>query len=186
METGRKVRAASRRRWTLRAILAFAAAGAVGGGLAQNGTRIDAPARSPRRPRTHALPSATDLAADGAASRGRRVPILLFFEREDCPYCERALREHLVPMSAEAPWRDDALLRQIEADRALPVVGFDGRATTHSALAARFGVTLTPTVLVVDGTGAPLAEPVVGLLTADFYGAYLDDALRAGLAKLRK
>ncbi len=89
-------------------------------------------------------------------------------------------------MSAEAPWRDDALMRQIEADRAVAVVGFDGRPTTHSALAARYGVTLTPTVLVVDGTGAPLAEPVVGLLTADFYGAYLDDALRAGLAKLRK
>ena len=186
METGRKVRAASPRRRTLRAILALAAAGAVGAGLAQNGTRIDAPARSPRRPRTHALPSAADLAAGGAARRPPRLPILLLLERAAWPNSARALRAHQAPMSAEAPWRDDALLRQIEADRAVPVVGFDGRPTTHSALAARYGVTLTPTVLVVDGTGAPLAEPVVGLLTADFYGAYLDDALRAGLAKLRK
>jgi len=186
VETGRRVRAASSRRRTLRAILALAAAGAAGAVLAQNGTRIDAPARSPRRKRAHALPAAADLAADGAVSRTRRIPILLFFDREDCPYCERALREHLAPMGAEAPWRDDALMRQVEADRALPVVAFDGRATTHGALAASYGVVLTPTVLVVDGSGAPLAEPVVGLLTADFYGAYLDDALRAGLAKLRK
>ena len=62
-----------------------------------------------------------DLAADGAASRARRIPILLFFEREDCPYCERALREHLVPMSAEAPWRDDALMRQLALNRARAV-----------------------------------------------------------------
>ena len=89
-------------------------------------------------------------------------------------------------MSGEAPWRDDALMRQVEADRELPLAGFDGRATTHAALAARYGVTLTPTVLVVDGAGAPLAEPVVGLLTADFYGAYLEEALRTGLAKLRR
>ncbi len=186
METGRRIRAASTRRRTLQAILALAAAGTAGASLAQNGTRIDAPARSPRRPRTLALPAAADLAADGALSRTRRIPILLFFDREDCPYCERALREHLAPMSAEAPWRDDALMRQIEADRAVSVVGFDGRATTHGALSASYGVALTPTVLVVDGTGAPLAEPVVGLLTADFYGAYLEEALRAGLAKLRR
>ncbi|MEO8487866.1 MAG: thioredoxin fold domain-containing protein [Betaproteobacteria bacterium] len=133
----------------------------------------------------HALPAAADLAADGASSRVRRVPILLMFDREDCPYCEIALRQHLVPMSGEAPWRDDALFRQVEVARSTPVVDFEGRATTHRALAARYGVSLTPTIVVVDATGAPLADPVVGLLTADFYGAYLDAALRAGLAKLR-
>lgn len=186
METGPGNRVASPKRRTLRAILALAAASAAGAGRAQTGTRVDAPARTSRRSRAHALPAAADLAADGAASRARRIPILLLFDREDCPYCERALREYLVPMSGEAPWRDDALMRQVEADRELPVAGFDGRPTTHAALAARYGVTLTPTVLVVDGAGAPLAEPVVGLLTADFYGAYLEEALRTGLAKLRR
>lgn len=186
MGTGREARGALPRRATLRTILALAVAGAAGAGIAQTGTRIDAPLRPPRRPRQHTLPAAVDLAADGAASRARGVPILLFFDREDCPYCERALREHLVPMSAEAPWRDDALFRQVEAGRDLPVLGFDGRATTHAALAERHGVALTPTVVVVDGAGVPLDEPIVGLLTADFYGAYLERALRSGLAKLRR
>lgn len=107
------------------------------------------------------------------------------FDRDDCPYCERALREHLVPMSRDAPWRDDALFRQVEVDKALPVVDFDGNTTTHRVIAARYGAKLTPTIVVVDATGAPIAEPVVGLLTADFYGAYLDDALKKGLARLR-
>ncbi len=186
MENGSGMRATPPKRRTLRAILALAAASTAGVGRAQSGTRVDAPARSPRRPRSHALPPAADLAADGAASRARGIPVLLFFDRDDCPFCERALREYLVPMSGEAPWRDDALMRQVEVDRALPVTGFDGRATTHAALGARYGVSLTPTVLVVDGAGSPLGDPVVGLLTADFYGAYLDEALRGGLAKLRR
>jgi hypothetical protein len=170
------------RRRAIAAILAFALVGAA---RAQVGTRADAPRREPRRPRLHALPAASDLAADAAESRRRRIPILLMFDRDDCPYCERALREHLVPMSRDAPWRDDALFRQVEVDKPAPAVDFDGGATTHRALAARYGATLTPTIVVVDATGAPLAEPVVGLLTADFYGAYLEDALKKALAKLR-
>ena len=175
----------ARRRGILRTILAFAFAPA-GAAAAQVGTRVDAPVRATRGARVHSLPRATDLAADGAHSRARRTPILLLFDREDCPYCERALREHLVPMSGEAPWREDAMFRQVEVDQPLSVVDFDGSPTTHRALAARYGATLTPTVVVVDAVGAPLVEPIVGLLTADFYGAYLDDALKKALAKLRR
>lgn len=174
----------SRRRRTLRSILALGLAVAAPA-LAQLGTRADAPPRTLRRARNYALLPASNLAEDGARSRARRIPILLMFDRDDCPYCERALREHLVPMSLEPPWRDDALFRQVEVDKALPVVDFDGSATTHRALAARYGASLTPTIVVVDAGGLPIADPVVGLLTADFYGAYLDDALKKGLARLR-
>ena len=167
-------------------ILAFAAAGASGVASAQQGTSIDAPSSPRSRPRAHALPAAGDLKSAGATSRARRVPILILFDRDDCPYCERALREHLVPMSAEAPWRDDALFRQVEVDRDDPIIGFDGRPTTHRALAARYDARFTPTIVVVGGAGELLAEPVVGLLTADFYGAYLDAALRQGLSALRR
>lgn len=186
MESERAARAAQPRRRLLRAILALAATGLARVAEAQRGTRIDAPARVRSRPRAQSLPAAKDLAADGATSRARRVPILILFDREDCPYCDRALREHLVPMSGEPPWRDDALFRQVEVDRDDPVVGFDGRPTTHRALAVRYDAKLTPTIVVVDGAGALLAEPVVGLLTADFYGAYLDQALQKGLARLRR
>jgi hypothetical protein len=89
-------------------------------------------------------------------------------------------------MSGEAPWRDDALFRQVEVNRDTPLVDFDGSATTHRRLAARYGATFTPTVVVVDAAGTALADPIVGLLTADFYGAYLEEALRGALRKLRK
>ena len=49
--------------------------------------------------------------------------------------------------------------------------------TTHRALAARYAVSLSPTVLLVDASGKVIAGPLVGLMTVDFYGAYLENAL---------
>ena len=37
----------------------------------------------------------------------------------------------------------------------------------------------------VDGSGNALAEPIVGLPTIDFYGAYLDQRIADSLAKLQ-
>ena len=133
--------------------------------------------------RSAQLPLASDLAADAKVSAHERRPILLFFDREECPYCEQALREYLVPLSQEG-WKDKALFRQIEIDRTLPVRGFDGSMTTHRAIAARYAVSLSPTVLLVDASGNALAGPLVGLTTVDFYGAYLENALEQATRKL--
>ena len=139
----------------------------------------------PPVPRRAELPPATDLAADATASRRDRVPILLFFDRDECPYCEQALREYLVPFSRDE-WAGKALFRQVGIDRRDALVDFAGAKTTHQALAERYGVFLSPTVLVVDATGERLAEPIVGLLTVDFYGAYVDNALRSAKTKLSR
>ena len=166
---GRPGGANASRRATLSRILACALAGAGAAGV-----RAADPTATPHR---FNLPLATDLAADAAASARDKVPIFLFLDRYDCPYCERALAQFVVPMSKEPPWRDRAIFRQIEIDRPLPLVDFDGSATTHRRLAARYRVSLTPTVVVVDGAGRTIGDPVVGLLTADFYAAYLQRAI---------
>jgi hypothetical protein len=164
------------RRESLRRILAcvLATAGVAAGSAGAAGP-----------PRRAALPPAVDLAADGAASTRARLPILLFFDRVDCPYCKRALREYLVPMTEDAAWRDRALYRQVEVDGTAQVIAFGGARTTHRALAARYGVTLTPTIVVVDAAGNALEEPVVGFTTPDFYGAYVERAVDAATKKLR-
>ncbi|MEP7206527.1 MAG: thioredoxin fold domain-containing protein [Casimicrobiaceae bacterium] len=137
--------------------------------------------------RTHAvnLPPASDLAADAAQSRAARIPVLLFFDRGDCPYCERALREFLVPMATGEEWRGRAVYRQVEIDQPLPLVDFSGVTTTHRAFAERHAIKLTPTVYIVDATGTPLGKPLVGLMTPDFYGAYLENAIDAATTRLR-
>ena len=131
-----------------------------------------------------ALPGAHDLAADGASARSRKRPIVLFFNRFDCPYCERALREYLVPMQRDPAFAGRAIFRQVEIDQPLQLVDFGGRATTHGAYATRFKVRLTPTIWFVDGDGNALTEPIVGLRTVDFYGWYLEQAIAEAQAKL--
>lgn len=171
------------RRMTLRAILAFGLPATASGVAAQ---RASAPGvGGPPLARGAELPLARNLATDGAAALRERTPIVLFFDRDNCPYCERALREYLVPISREGRWRTDATFRQVEIDRTLPVVDFAGTATTHRELAARYSVQLSPTVLVVDARGEPLGAPIIGLLTVDFYGAYLENAFEAGIERVR-
>jgi thioredoxin-related protein len=132
-----------------------------------------------------ALPGAGNLAADGAAAKTRHLPILLFFNRVGCPYCERALREYLTPMQRDPAYADRVLFRQVEIDQSNRLVDFSGRATTHREFASRYKISLTPTIWFVDGDGKVLAEPIIGLRTVDFYGAYLDQAIADSLAKLQ-
>lgn len=172
------------RRATLAAILASGFATLAAPGRAQWASRPGDGAASAPLKRAAELPPARDLAADAAASGKGGLPILLFFDRDDCPFCERALREYIVPYSREE-WRGRAIFRQVAIDRTLPVRDFDGTITTHKALAERHGVVFSPTVIVVDGRGRELAAPIVGLTTLDFYGAYVQDALAAGARKLR-
>lgn len=132
-----------------------------------------------------ALAPARDLQKDGRAARELRGVVVLVFSGEDCRYCQRALNEYLVPMSRTEYYRARTVMRQVEAFGDQEMKDFQGRRIPHRALAARHGVRVVPTVLVVDGEGRPLAKPVVGLLAEDFYTYYLDQAISEGLEKVR-
>jgi thioredoxin-related protein len=133
---------------------------------------------------TAGLPAAGDLAADGAAAKEKRLPVLLFFNRAGCQFCERALREYLTPMQRDPAYANRVIFRQVETNKSNRLVDFGGRSTTHREFAARYKIRLTPTIWFVDGDGNALAEPIVGLPTIDFYGAYLDQSIADSLAKL--
>ena len=131
------------------------------------------------------LPRATDLHADGERSAREKIPVLLFFDLWDCPYCDRALREFLVPMANGSEWGSRAIYRQIEIDKMLPLVDFAGGTTTHRDLAKAYGVRYTPTLHLLNGRGETLGKPLVGLMTPDFYGAYLEQAISEATRKLQ-
>lgn len=44
---------------------------------------------------------------------------------------------------------------------------------------------MTSAIHVVDGRGNALRRPLVGLMTVDFYGAYLEQAIDAATTRLR-
>ena len=130
------------------------------------------------------LPPAQNLRADGEKSVREKIPVLLFFDLWDCPYCDRALREFLVPMANGGAWASRAIYRQVEIDKTQPIIGFDGDNTTHRELAKKYGVRYTPTLYLVNARGESLVKPLVGLMTPDFYGAYLEQAIGDASKKL--
>jgi thioredoxin-related protein len=132
------------------------------------------------------VPAAADLAADLAQARAKRVPLLVLFSLPDCGYCERVRQEFLYPLRADPQWRDRFILRQVDVGSAQPLRDLAGGRSTHGKFAAAQGIRLAPTVKVFDAEGREASEPLVGLLTPELYGLYLERALEEGLARARQ
>lgn len=129
------------------------------------------------------LVAAEDLARTAQEARDRRVPVLLAFMQKQCPYCARA-RRYLDPLAAQG-WGGRAILYEIDVDDTRRLRDFDGRWTTPRELARRHGVTVVPTVIVVDAAGRPLADPLRGIAVEDFYAFNLERALETAATKLQ-
>lgn len=129
------------------------------------------------------ISAAADLSADLAQARARGVPLLVLFSLPDCGYCERVRREFLHPLQASPEWRDRVIMRQVDLNSSLALADLAGRRTTHGKFAGEQHIRLAPTVKVFDPAGREAAEPLVGLLTPELYGHYLERALEEGLAR---
>ncbi len=102
-----------------------------------------------------------------------------------CPYCAAARRDFLAPMQASEQWRDKVLMREIVLDSGASLRDFNGETLTVREFAKRHGISRVPTVIVFDGNGAQVTQPLVGLSSSDFYGLYLEQAVEAGLVRMR-
>lgn len=130
--------------------------------------------------------TAHSFAADAATARARRIPILVFYTRPNCSWCEQVRREHLRPLARDPGSAGRVLIREVrlEADD-LALTDFDGRATTHSAFGRSREIRLSPTLDFLDDRGRRLVEPIIGVRLPDFYGAFIDRAIDDSLTKLR-
>ncbi|MCX7945591.1 MAG: thioredoxin fold domain-containing protein [Hydrogenophilus sp.] len=121
------------------------------------------------------IPFARDLSLDGVSAQKAKLPILLYFEREGCPYCSRAER-YLTDIAARRP--SEAIYRRIAVDRSdLSLTDFAGLATTHAAFAQKQHLTLTPTVVLFAADGRRLTEPLIGLPLEEFYTHYIEQMI---------
>lgn len=131
------------------------------------------------------IPAAQDLSSEAAISRAGQLPVLILFTAENCAYCERVKREFLLPMQRNPEYADRVIMRQIEYRSRSRLVDFSGKITTAAQFSRQQKVRLTPTIKLFDAEGNVLTEPLVGLTTPDYYGAYLDRAIDEALAKIR-
>ena len=132
------------------------------------------------------IPSPQDFTVEAKAAQNRNLPILVLFMRSDCSYCERVLQEFLLPMQRNAEYHRKVIMRQIEISSDAKLCDFSGVLTTQEKFAQQNRVTLVPTIKLFDAQGHELTPPLVGLLTPDFYGGFLDQAIDEALAKVRQ
>jgi thioredoxin-related protein len=131
------------------------------------------------------VPWARDLAVEAQASQAKRLPLLVLFTSPGCPYCERVMQEFLLPMQRNPEYRNKVVMRQVDIGSSMQLRDFGGLATTHAQFSAQHKIKLVPTIKLFDASGRELTQPIVGLLTPDFYGGYLDQAIDEALARLR-
>ena len=138
-------------------------------------------------PHLHAepLPLARDLAAAASEAREKRIPVLIAFTTRVCPYCRIARRDHLEPMFGSAKWRGKVVMLEMPLDTPESLRDFEGKTTDVRSFARQHGVRSVPTIIVFDADGKPVSTPLVGLLTRDFYSMYIEQAMEAGLVKMR-
>ncbi len=136
-------------------------------------------------PQTDELPFASDLTREAEISRARKIPVLVLFTSPNCAYCERIRQEFLLPMQRNPEYENRVIFRQVDLRSQRKLVDFSGNLTTHAQFCKQHKIKLTPTIKLFDATGNSLTEPLVGLSTPDFYGAYLDAAIDEALGKIR-
>jgi len=132
------------------------------------------------------LPAAKDLRADALQAGRGHVPVLVYFSAESCSYCKEVEELYLRPMYADAAYRDKVIIRQVDIESTGVLRDFSGKRTNGAAFARRYGVSVTPTIKLLDAKGRELVPALVGVSSPDFYGSYLDAAIIAADAKLRE
>jgi len=129
---------------------------------------------------------AIDLGREGRQAEEACVPLLLEFAAEYCEYCTLLEEEVLNPTLLNRDYDQRVLMRKLVIDRSGKLRDFDDTPVNATELANRYKVFVTPTLLFLDSQGRELAERMVGVMTLEFYGGYLDQAMDASTDKLRK
>ena len=130
------------------------------------------------------LPVVKDFTVEAKESREKQAPILVLFMSNSCSYCETALKDFLLPMQRDPEYSSRVILRQIEIGSSDKLVDFKGKTTTHRAFSSKHLESGVPVVVLFDSQGNELTS-IVGLLTVDFYLAYLDNAISESQAKIK-
>lgn len=131
------------------------------------------------------LVHAKDFQADARTAAKRQVPVLVVFTTPHCPYCERVKHDYLIPMHKDPAYRKRVIIREVTIGTTDPMTDFDGTPTTEGAFAAAHKIFMVPTVQVFDTQGNGVGDPIVGLLIPDYYFGYLENAIDAGVSKVR-
>ena len=133
-------------------------------------------------PRAHAatLPAAQSLSDELAAALRRGQPLVVMASLHGCPFCRVVRDNYLAPLHRE----EGLAVVQLDLQGRDRVVDFDGTTKSHDEILRGWGVRVAPTVLFFGPGGREAAPRLAGASIPDFYGAYLDERLRAAKRRI--
>lgn len=123
-----------------------------------------------------ALQPVRDLAADAVRAGCNGQPLIVMFSADYCQFCHTVRDLYLRPL-LDDPSNQGLIIRELKTTSDARVTDFDGGQTTMQDLAFRYEVYLVPVVVFFGPGGSVLVDPMVGISSQDFYGAYLKTAL---------
>ncbi len=131
------------------------------------------------------LPIATNLSKEAELAREKKIPILILFSAPGCGYCKRVREEILIPTTYNAEYDNKVIMLEVESGNNGKMRDFDGRLTTQADFVAKHRVGFAPTVKFFDARGREVADPIIGLVTVDYYGGFMDQGIDNATAKIR-
>lgn len=121
--------------------------------------------------RAQGLPVARSLPEELAAALRQGGPLVVMVSLEGCVYCRMVREQYLVPLA-----REGLAVVQVDWRSNEPLQSFSG-AGTHDEQVRAWKIRMAPTLLFLGLGGREAAPRLVGMSSADFYGAYLDARL---------
>lgn len=125
-----------------------------------------------------------DCAGDVIEAKEVGVPILLVFSADDCDYCERLKHEVLKPGIENNEFDRKVLIREFDIHARGKIIDFDGEKVRTGVFVDRYNIYATPTIVIVDYHGTPLADPIVGYNDKESYVQMLTQRIEYAILAL--
>lgn len=131
------------------------------------------------------IESLTDFASTKEQALNSNKIIMLEMSASYCGYCETLEEEIIKPMLRSGDYTDSVLIRRLQIDSTARLKDTSGIQLSPAEIAEKFDVSLTPTLLFLDGNGNEVSKKILGVYSLDYYGSYVDQAIDQGLKVIR-
>ena len=123
--------------------------------------------------------------ATSALAGRQNIPIVVMVDQSDCPYCRRVESDFFAGIFASGEYQDKAIFGKISIDSGETIVSVNGEVVSTRKFLNDYNADFTPTILFLDSEMKELEERIIGLTTPDFYGYYLEKAIKSAIQTLK-
>ena len=118
------------------------------------------------------------------AAKLANVPVVIMVDQSDCPYCRRVESDFFAGIFASREFEDTVIFGKISIDAGEMIKGLEGERISTREFLKSYDADFTPTILFLDSDRNQLVEEMIGLTTPDFYGYYLEKAIKEAIRKV--